>query len=144
MGSGIWVCESAKWTATGEFGVKVERSERDGVTVVHIAGNLNTPSALEMKRMFSDLMVEEKYDIVVNLRQVAQINYAGVGILLERLRKVRQNDGNLKLTGLSRYMQGVFRMVGALKIFETYDSDDAAVESFHRGSDAVAAAGGQP
>lgn len=125
--------------------MRVERIEHDGVTVVRVSGNLNTPSALEMKSMFSDLMREEKYDIVVNLQQVAQINYSGVGILLERLRRVRQNDGNLKLAGLSRYLKSVFRMVGALKIFETYDSDEAAVASFRsQETDAVATAGGRP
>ena len=129
----------------GRVGVKVERNELEGVTVVTLQGNLNTPSALEMKRMFADLMMEEKYDIVVNLSQVAQINYAGVGMLLERLRKVRQNDGNLKLSSMSRYLRGVFRMVGASRIFEVFDSDDAAVASFRpAGADAVAAAGGQP
>lgn len=125
--------------------MKVERKEHDGVTVIRIEGNLNTPSALEMKRVFAELMVEERYDIVVNMARVAQINYAGVGMLLERLRKVRQNDGNLKLSGMPRYIQGVFRMVGATKIFEVFDSDDAAVASFRpAAADAVAAAGGQP
>ncbi len=125
--------------------MKVERNDQDGITVIRLEGNLNTPSALEMKRVFADLMVEEKYDIVVNLARVAQINYAGVGMLLERLRKVRQRDGNLKLSGMSRYLRGVFRMVGAAKIFETFDSDDAAVASFGPAeADAVAAAGGQP
>lgn len=124
--------------------MKVERREHEGVTVLTISGNLNTPSALEMKRMFSELMIEEKYDIVVNLQQVAQINYSGVGILLERLRGVQRKNGNLKLAGMSRYIQGVFRLVGATKIFETFDSDAAAVASFHRHPDAVATAGGQP
>ncbi len=125
--------------------MKIERSEHDGVTVVKLAGDLNTPNAMAIKCMFADLMVEEKYDIVVNLQQVAQINYSGVGLLLERLRNVRRRDGNLKLAGMSRYIQGVFRMVGATKIFETFDSDDEAVASFRlRRVDAVATAGGQP
>lgn len=125
--------------------MKIERLERDGVTVVKLAGNLNTPNAMAIKSMFADLMQEEKYDIVVNLQQVAQINYSGVGMLLERLRNVRRRDGNLKLAGMSRYIQGVFRMVGATKIFETFDNDDEAVASFRaRHAGAVATAGGQP
>jgi len=125
--------------------VKVERQDVDGVTVVRVAGNLNTPSAMAMKQMFAELMAEEKYDIVVNLEKVAQINYAGVGILLERLRRVRQRNGNLKLAGLNRYLQGVFRMVGATRIFETFESDEAAIASFSDGKgEAVATAGGQP
>lgn len=125
--------------------MKVERQDVNGVTVVRVAGNLNTPSAMAMKQVFAELMTEEKYDIVVNLEKVAQINYAGVGILLERLRRVRQRNGNLKLAGMNRYLQGVFRMVGASRIFETFESDEAAVASFHGGKgDAVATAGGQP
>lgn len=125
--------------------MKVERQDVDGVTIVRLNGNLNTQSALEVKRVFSELMAEERYEVVVDLEKVAQINYAGVGILLERLRRLRQNNGNLKLARVGRYLQAVFRMVGAARIFETFDSDSAAVASFRPGTpNPVATAGGRP
>ena len=112
------------------MGLEFEKISRDNVSVLKVAGNLDTSTSKLLKEALSELIREHQYNIVVDMRKVVQINYMGVGTLLERLRQVRRQSGDLKLSGLSRLTRKALSMVGASKVFETYDTEDDAVASF--------------
>lgn len=112
------------------MGVAFERVEHDGVAVLKVSGNLDTSTSKHLKRALAELIQEERYNIVVDMQKVAQINYMGVGTLLERLRQVRRFDGDLRLSGLNRLTRKCLAMVGASKVFETFVTENEAVASF--------------
>jgi len=115
---------------TATVGVEFEKVNRENVSVLKVTGNLDTSTAKLLKKALLDLVKEEHYNIVVDMRKVVQINYMGVGTLLERLRQVRKLSGDLKLAGLNQITRKALSMVGASKVFETYDSEEAAIASF--------------
>jgi anti-anti-sigma factor len=102
----------------------------ENVSILKITGNLDTSTSKLLKKALTELVKEEHYNIVVDMRKVVQINYMGVGTLLERLRQVRKLSGDLKLAGLNQITRKALSMVGASKVFETYDNEEAAVASF--------------
>ena len=112
------------------MGVEFETVERDNVSVLKVSGNLDTSTSKLLKKALMELIKEEHYNIVVDMQKVVQINYMGVGTLLERLRQVRKLNGDLKLAGLSRLTRKGLSMVGASKVFETYPNEEDAVASF--------------
>ncbi|UCD58701.1 MAG: STAS domain-containing protein [Candidatus Hydrogenedentota bacterium] len=120
------------------MGIEFERVEHDNVSVLKIAGNLDTSTSKLLKKALAELIREEHYNIVVDMRKVVQINYMGVGTLLERLRQVRKLSGDLKLAGLNRVTRKALSMVGASKVFETYDREEDAIASFAVKEDARA------
>ncbi len=112
------------------MGVEFEKVDREHVSVLKISGNLDTSTSKLLKKALTELIREEHYNIVVDMKKVVQINYMGVGTLLERLRQLRRLSGDLKLAGLNRVTRKALSMVGASKVFETYDTEDDAVASF--------------
>ncbi len=112
------------------MGVEFEKVKHEHVSVLKVRGNIDTSTAKLLKRALTDLIKEEQYNIVVDMQKVVQINYMGVGTLLERLRQLRRLSGDLKLSGLNRITRKALSMVGASKVFETYDTEEAAVASF--------------
>ncbi|MBI4831827.1 MAG: STAS domain-containing protein [Candidatus Lindowbacteria bacterium] len=112
------------------MGAEFERVERQNVSVLKVSGNLDTSTCKLLKKALVALIHEEHYNIVVDMRKVAQINYTGVGTLLERLRQVRKMSGDLKLSGLNNITRKALSMVGASKVFETYDDEESAIASF--------------
>lgn len=112
------------------MGVEFEKVDREHVSVLKISGNLDTSTSKLLKRALVELIKEEHYNIVVDMKKVVQINYMGVGTLLERLRQLRKLSGDLKLAGLNRVTRKALSMVGASKVFETYDTEEDAVASF--------------
>jgi anti-sigma B factor antagonist len=122
-------------------GVEFKKVEHDGVSVLKVSGDLDTSTSKFLKKVLTDMIEEEHYNIVVDMQKVVQINYMGVGTLLERLRQVRRLSGDLKLARLNRITRKALSMVGASKVFETYDTEEGAIASFSESKEKAQALG---
>jgi len=111
-------------------GLEFEKVDHNNVSVLKISGDLDTSTSKLLKEILTELIEERHYNIVVDMKKVVQINYMGVGTLLERLRQVRKQSGDLKLARLNRITRKALSMVGASKVFETYDTEEGAIASF--------------
>jgi anti-anti-sigma factor len=58
------------------------------------------------------------------------IDSSGIGLLVRFLASTRQRDGNIKLVQPSKFAVQTLRLVGVLNLFEIFDDDDAAADSF--------------
>lgn len=67
---------------------------------------------------------------VINLAEVPMIDSSGIGVLVRFLASTKQRGGNIKLVQPSKYAVQTLRVVGVLALFEVFDNDDLAVESF--------------
>jgi anti-sigma B factor antagonist len=119
-------------------GVEFEKVKHENVSVLKVSGNLDTSTSRLLKEVLMELIKERHYNIVVDMKKVIQINYMGVGTLLERLRQVRKQSGDLKLARLNRVTRKAISMVGASKVFETYETEEGAIASFARAEDTKA------
>jgi anti-sigma B factor antagonist len=68
--------------------------------------------------------------IVLNLAEVGMIDSSGIGLLVRFLASAKQRGGSLKLVQPSKFAVQTLRLVGVLNLFEVFDDDDKAVESF--------------
>ena len=123
------------------MGVEFEKVEHENVSVLKVSGDLDTSTSKLLKQVLTELIEEEQYNIVVDMQKVVQINYMGVGTLLERLRQVRKLSGDLKLARLNRITRKALSMVGASKVFETFETEQGAIESFPNGAEKAKAVG---
>ena len=123
------------------MGVEFEKVEHENVSVLKVSGDLDTSTSKLLKQVLTELIAEEQYNIVVDMQKVVQINYMGVGTLLERLRQVRKLSGDLKLARLNRITRKALSMVGASKVFETFETEQDAIESFPSGAEKAKAVG---
>jgi anti-sigma B factor antagonist len=67
---------------------------------------------------------------VLNLAEVSMIDSTGIGLLVRFLASTKQRCGNIKLVQPSKFAVQTLRLVGVLNLFEIFENDDAAVESF--------------
>jgi len=68
--------------------------------------------------------------LVLNLAEVPMIDSSAIGLVMRILASTKQRGGNLKLVQPSKFAIQTLRLVGVLNLFEVFDNDDAAVESF--------------
>jgi len=105
--------------------------DHEQVVVVRLAGECSNPHSVEtMREMLGEYIQGGRPRIVVDLGGVSHIGYQGLGTLVERLRQARSRGGDLKLCRPSGYIRKMFEMVGAEHVFDTYDSEWAALASF--------------
>ena len=101
------------------------------VTLLDLAGRLVFDEGdAELRDRVNDLVAQGRLKIVVNLRDVTYMDSCGVGVLIAKYVSVRQKGGNVKLLHLTSRSHRVIDICGLEKIFEAFDSEEAAVMSF--------------
>ena len=68
--------------------------------------------------------------VVLDFSQVRRIDSAGVEMLLHCLEQVVERDGEIKLAAVPRDVAMVLELTRVGRLFEAFDTTDAAVESF--------------
>ena len=69
--------------------------------------------------------------LVVDMAQVRFIDSVALGALVVLLRRVKASEGRLALTGLSGHVMKVLQVTSLEKVFELYDSAEAALTGFN-------------
>lgn len=107
--------------------MKVERTDIGAVTVLRLHGDIDESGVDTLRTGLYECISDSRFKLVLNLSGIRFISYMGVGVLVERLRKVRALKGDVKLVGINLYTQRLFRMVGVSSLFDTFDSESQAI-----------------
>lgn len=109
----------------------IEEREFGDVTVLVLRGQLLLDDGdLVFRRKIHELVGRGRVKIVVNLAEVDYIDSAGVGMIVGKLKTVRERAGDMRLLNLNTRGQRVFGITKLVFVFETFDNEDAAVRSF--------------
>jgi anti-sigma B factor antagonist len=107
----------------------VERTIGD-VTVLELKGRFIDDRAEVFRDAMNRLIRKGQIKVVLNLDQVDYIDSSGLGMLVSRYIRLSKHDGQLKLCNLHPRSFRVLDITKLLTVFETYESEDAAVQSF--------------
>jgi anti-sigma B factor antagonist len=108
----------------------IQRAEAGSVRVLRLIGDLDENAVDVLRTALFECISEDRCSIVMNFSQVRFVSYMGLGVLVERLRHIRANGGDIKLVGINLYVERLFRMVGVSALFETYDNEARAIGVF--------------
>ena len=100
------------------------------ISVIDLTGDIDFREMIRIKEAIGSLIEKQRTKVVLNLKSVDHINYLSIGVLLERLKLLRNLNGDLKLAGMSPFLTDIFRVVGMDRFFEQYSSLEDAIESF--------------
>ena len=108
----------------------LQRKVIQDISVIDVSGDIDFREMVRIKDVISSLIEKDRTKVVLNLKAVDHINYLSIGVLVERLRILRNLNGDLKLSGMNPYVRDIFRVVGMDQFFEEYNSLEDAIESF--------------
>jgi anti-sigma B factor antagonist len=115
----------------------IEERRVGDVTILELRGQLVLyEGELTFRTTVDRLSQEGQRKIVVDLRNVDYIDSAGVGILVGKYLSMRRQDGDVKLLHPSPRTLRVMGIAHLLTVFETFETEDAAVRSFEQGTKA--------
>ena len=108
----------------------VER-QLDDVTVLALTGQILIDDGdLVFGRKIRDLLERGHVEIVVDLGGVTYIDSSGVGMLVGKLKAVREKGGDIRLLHVTTRGQRLFGMLKILTVFEVFEDEAQAVRSF--------------
>jgi len=112
--------------------IDVRKHSENGVHVIHLRGDLKLGEPVDgLRRACLDLMNEGDTRLVVNLSEVPMIDSSGIGVLVRTLAQAKQHGGTLKLVNPSKFALQTLKIVGLLSLFELFDDDTKAIQSFN-------------
>lgn len=88
------------------------------------------PAVDDLRQTMEEAIGNGDTRLVLNLAEVGMIDSSGIGLLVRVLASAKERGGNLKLVQPSKFAVQTLRLVGVLRLFEVFDDDDKAVESF--------------
>jgi len=109
----------------------VTRRTVGNVTVLDVKGRLVLGDGDDtFVKVVNDLAFAGHVNIVINMDEVSYIDSMGLGVLVSKYVTLRNRGGNLKVCNIHRRSFEVLTVTRLLTVFESYDSEAAAVASF--------------
>jgi anti-sigma B factor antagonist len=102
-----------------------------GVVVIDMKGKITLGDGDELLRDKVNSLVNQGYKkLVLNLADVPYIDSAGLGEIVRTYTTVSRQGGALKLLNLTKRISDLLAITKLLTVFETFDSEAEAVQSF--------------
>jgi len=109
----------------------VEVRKNQDVVIVDMTGRLVGGIGDEILRnVVNELLAEEWKKILLNLSGITAIDSAGIGELVASLKTARHLGAGLRILNLNERVRTALHLGRLLPLFEVYEDEKAAVESF--------------
>lgn len=111
-----------------EFSTTIK--DKGNVSIIYLNGYLDAHTAPQLENNFSELIDNSKYNIVVNFKDLNYISSAGLGVFMAYIEKIRENEGDIKLSAMSDKVYNIFDLLGFPLLYEIFKSEDEAINKF--------------
>ena len=124
----------AAWDKLGSgMSSKLAIAERESgdVTILTLSGQLVLDDGdLAFRKRIHELVDRGRVNIVLDLADVTYIDSAGVGMVVSKLKTLRERGGDMKLLNLNMRGLRIFGITKLMFVFDTFESEAMAVKSF--------------
>jgi anti-sigma B factor antagonist len=111
--------------------LRMTEREVNGVSVIDLEGRIVLgEESNSFREKVKSLLAAGKKKIVLNLANVSYIDSAGLGTLVATFHSARSQGATLKLANLGQKFKEVLQVTKLMTVFDTYDNEAAAVQSF--------------
>ena len=113
----------------------LQRSLQDGVAVITVDGFLDAHTAPQFEEAIQREIADGHVKLVVDCARLSYISSAGLGVFMGFIEEVREQQGDIKVSGLTPKVRQVFEILGFETIFELFDTVQAARDRFAAGNE---------
>ena len=107
-----------------------ERKNQD-IMVLELDGRLITDEGAELLRdRILTLLFQGQSKIVLNLSRVPHVDSCALGELVRCVVTARNGNSSIKLSCLTERLREVLTNTRLIAVFDTYDTEEAALQSF--------------
>lgn len=111
--------------------MELEVRKQGRVQVIRMRGQLKLGDPVEeMRKAIDRVIAEGTTCIVASMGEVPMADSSGIGAIVRYQSLLKQKGGALKLVQPSKLVTQTLKILGLLNMFESYDSEEAAVQSF--------------
>jgi anti-sigma B factor antagonist len=105
----------------------LETSKHGDANVVSLRGEIDVYTAPRLRQALIDLVEGGAKDIVVDMDRVDFLDSTGLGVLVGGLKRVKSNEGEMKLVVTQDRIMKIFDITGLAKVFPMFGSLEQAL-----------------
>lgn len=110
--------------------MNVNVSEMRRVVLIEVVGRVDSTNASKLGDSFNEQIDAGRKMLVVDLSRVEYMSSAGLREMVAAAKKLRSDNGDLRLASPSPRVQEVLELAGLNMIFQVYPTQVEAVGSF--------------
>ena len=113
--------------------LKLTVRTKDDIVIVDCAGRIIFGEESADLRDTVKMVITQSKRIILNLSGVSYIDSGGLGTLVALYTTARNSGGSIKLANLTPRVGDLLQVTKLVTIFDVYDSEDKAIESYKKG-----------
>jgi anti-sigma B factor antagonist len=114
--------------------LKLNTRTIDGITVVDCNGRIVFGEESALLRDTVKKLISENNQLVLNLAGISYIDSGGLGTLVALYTTAHNAAGAIKLANLTPRVGDLLQVTKLVTIFEVFDSEQEAIDSFRKGA----------
>ena len=95
--------------------------------IVEVGGEIDVYSAPTLRDQLNGLVAAGPHHLIVDMQGVEFLDSTGLGVLVGGLKRVRTQEGTLRLVCSQERVLKVFRITGLTKVFSIHDTVEEAL-----------------
>jgi anti-sigma B factor antagonist len=121
----------SKGYAGAAMKLEIEQRQNEGIFILDLKGRLVLgPEDLAVRQRLQTLLDAGRHNVIVNLKEVSDIDSTGLGTLVTCALRFRDSGGKLVLLHLSDSQARLPDILKLNAVFESYQNEVQAVNSF--------------
>lgn len=101
-----------------------------GVTVIEVEGELVVGNRQELKDAVLDRLSAGDRDYLLDFADASYIDSSGLGVLVSLSKRIREEGGELRLSGLNEDLLTLFELTKLDTLFQIAEDRDQALSTF--------------
>lgn len=99
------------------------------LTLIAVKGFIDTNTAPEFERTFQTVLGQNKYNLIVDLKDVNYISSVGWGMFIGEIKRIRGQKGNLFLANMSPEVEEAYQLLELHSIIKAFSSVELAIQN---------------
>lgn len=108
----------------------LNRTMQDDLSIIRLEGYLDAHTAPQFEGAIQSEIDAGHYRIVVDCAKLTYISSAGLGVFMTFVEEVREQNGDIKISGLTPKVQQVFEILGFSSLYDLCADVPACVQRF--------------
>jgi len=108
----------------------MKRKSTDNVEILILDGRIDQEGSEELEGMLQDCLDKGKNNICIDMMDVKHICSSALGVLVAIKRKIKDNEGDIKLVIVNDNLLRLFETTMLYKVFEIFESQRECLSTF--------------
>jgi anti-sigma B factor antagonist len=110
--------------------------------VITLKGFIDSTNASQFSNAIDSLTQRRCFKLIVDFSAIEYVSSAGWGVLISKIRDIREQDGDLLLAGMIEGIRSIYKLMELDQVFQSFDTAEEALAVF--GGEAEAEAEEEP